>query len=329
MECLKAFILGIALTISAFAEFKPLDAELKNYAYPYPVAFHEFKIKDKSYRMAYTDLMPKGEVKGTVVLLHGKNFSGNYWEKTANDLVKNNYRVLIPDQIGFGKSSKPEAFPYSFHILSRLTHDLIVANKAEKITLVGHSMGGMLATRFALMYPEMVTKLLLINPIGLEDWKTMIPYKTVDELYQSELKNDEAKIREYQKVSYFDGKWKPEYEKGIEIAVGWTKHKDYPRIAWNAALTTDMVFTQPVVYEFKNLKMPTLLLLGTRDRTAVGKGWADPKLKDQLGRYDLLGKEVIKQIPQGTLVELPGIGHMPQVEDYDTYWKNLLGFIQK
>lgn len=314
---------------SAFAAFKPLDPELKKYPYPFPVEYFNVKVKDSSYKMAYMDISPEGTLKGTILLLHGKNFSGNYWERTAKDLVKEGYRVIIPDQIGFGKSSKPQWFPYSFHFLAQLTHDLLQEKKVVDTIVVGHSMGGMLATRFALMYPEQVKKLILVNPIGLEDWKTMVPYKNVNELYQNELKNNEEKIRDYQKVSYFDGKWKPEYEKGIEIAVGWTLHKEYPRIAWNAALTSDMVFTQPVVYEFKNLKMPTLLLIGTRDRTAIGKAWASPEVKETLGRYDKLGKEVIKMIPEGTLVELPGIGHMPQVESYDSYWQNVLKFIQK
>lgn len=314
---------------SAFAAFKPLDPELKKYPYPFPVEYFNVKVKDSSYKMAYMDISPEGTLKGTILLLHGKNFSGNYWERTAKDLVKEGYRVIIPDQIGFGKSSKPQWFPYSFHFLAQLTHDLLQEKKVVDTIVVGHSMGGMLATRFALMYPEQVKKLILVNPIGLEDWKTMVPYKNVNELYQNELKNNEEKIRDYQKVSYFDGKWKPEYEKGIEIAVGWTLHKEYPRIAWNAALTSDMVFTQPVVYEFKNLKMPTLLLIGTRDRTAIGKAWASPEVKETLGRYDKLGKEVIKMIPQGTLVELQGIGHMPQVESYDSYWQNVLKFIQK
>lgn len=45
-------------------------------------------------------------------------------------------------------------------------------------------MGGMLATRFALMFPEMTEKLILLNPIGLEDWKIKVPYQTVDEWYR-------------------------------------------------------------------------------------------------------------------------------------------------
>lgn len=321
--------LMLMTSIVSFANFKALDPELKNYPYPFPVEYFPVKIKNQNLRMAFMDVKPNGEAKGTVVLLHGKNFSGNYWERTINDFKNAGYRVIVPDQIGFGKSSKPESFPFTFQYLAQLTHELIVSRQVDKYFLIGHSMGGMLATRMSLMYPAEVQKLLLINPIGLEDWKTKVPYKNVNELFAIELKSDESKIREYQKVSYFDGQWKPEYEKGIEIAVGWTKHKDYKRVAWNAALTTDMVFTQPVVYEFKNLTMPTLLLVGTRDRTAVGKAWADPSVKEELGRYDRLGKEVIKTIPKGTLVELPGIGHIPQVESYDSYWQNVISFIQK
>lgn len=322
------FILLFSSLIT-FAGFKALDPELKTYPYPFPVEYFSVTLKDQKLKMAFMDIKAEGMEKGAVILLHGKNFSGNYWGKTANDLIMSGYRVIIPDQIGFGKSSKPENFPFTFHYLSQLTHDLILSRKIEKYTVIGHSMGGMLATRMALMNPQHVQKLILVNPIGLEDWKTKIPYKNVDELYKNELQSDEKKIREYQTMSYFDGKWKPEYEKGIEIAVGWTKHKDFKKIAWNAALTTDMVFTQPVVYEFKNLSMPTLLLVGTRDRTAVGKGWADPAIREELGRYDKLGKEVIKMIPQGTLAELPGIGHMPQIESYDSYWQKIITFLQK
>lgn len=319
----------LCFSLMAFAEFKPMDPELKNFSYPFPVNFYDVSVKDQKFQMAYMDVKPKSKVKGNVILLHGKNFSGYYWEKTVNDLTKKGYRVLVPDQIGFGKSSKPESFPYTFQLLATFTRDLAHKLDIKSYKLVGHSMGGMLATRMALMFPDEVEKLVLVNPIGLEDWKTMTPYQTVSSAFEGELKNNEEKIRNYQRVSYYDGVWKPEYEKSIEVLVGWTLHQDYPRIAWNAALTSDMVFTQPVVYEFKNLKMPTLLLLGTRDRTAIGRDRAPSPMKEKMGRYDLLGKEVIKSIPQGTLIELPGIGHMPQVENYELYWKHLNTYLQK
>lgn len=53
--------------------------------------------------------------------------------------------------------------------------------QVDKIYLLGHSMGGMLAARFTLMYPDMAEKLIFENPTGLEDWKLVVPYTTIDE----------------------------------------------------------------------------------------------------------------------------------------------------
>jgi pimeloyl-ACP methyl ester carboxylesterase len=74
-------------------------------------------------------------------------------------------------------------------------------------------MGGMLATRFALMYPEMAEKLILENPIGLEDWKTVIPYQSVEQWYAGEIKQNYDKMKAYQKEFYYGGQWKSEYDK--------------------------------------------------------------------------------------------------------------------
>ncbi len=108
-------------------------------------------------------------------------------------------------------------------------------------------MGGMLAARFALMFPERTEKLVLVNPIGVEDWKTLVPYRNLDQLYASELKMTPESIREYERLNYFGGQWKPEYAALIEIPAGWTRHPDYPVVAWDAALASVMVFTQPVL----------------------------------------------------------------------------------
>lgn len=319
----------VALLIPCFtwADFKAQDPELSTYSYPYQVSFKEIKNNEETLKMAYMDVSPKKANGQTVVLLHGKNFSGAYWKKTADDLLSKGFRVVMPDQIGFGKSSKPHTFPFTFHYLSELTQNLLKDLKVSKYTLIGHSMGGMLAIRMALMFPESVEKLLLINPIGLEDWKLKTPYKNVFENYQNELKSNLSSIKGYQQNVYYAGNWKPEYDQYIEYLVGWTKHPRYKEVAWNSALTTDMCFTQPVLYERHLLKMPTLLLIGIRDRTAIGKGWADASVQKELGRYDLLGKEFMKPITRGKLIEIENVGHMPQVEVYPRYIKEVLDFI--
>lgn len=299
------------------------DAVLTGFEYPYPVSYYSFEAQGQKLQMAYMDVKPVGTPKKTIVLLHGKNFSGFYFAPIMKELVAKGYRVVVPDQIGFGKSTKPQSFQYSFHTMARFTADLLTSIGVENFTLMGHSMGGMFSTRLALMYPERVNKLILVNAIGLEDYKTMIPYKTFDEQYPAELKTDADKIRNYQKVAYYDGKWKEEYEPMIVAAVGWTKGPDYALIAKTSVMLSDIIYTQPVYYEFKNLKMPTTLIMGQRDKTAPGKPFATPENQKKLGDYPKLGKNIVKMIPKGKLVPMAGLGHMPFVEDFSGFMKLL------
>jgi pimeloyl-ACP methyl ester carboxylesterase len=315
---------GTRATVAGDSRF---DAELSGYAYPFAVQFLELQSQKQSLRMAYMDVPAEKPNGRTVVLLHGKNFPASYWAPTIGFLTARGYRVIAPDQIGFGKSSKPAGYQYSFQQLAENTRAVLDAAGVTQVSVVGHSMGGMLATRFALMHPDRVEKLVLVNPIGLEDWKAVVPYRTIDAWYAQELKATVDSVREYQRTSYYDGKWTPEYEKLIEIPAGMTRHPDYPKVAWASALTYDMVFTQPVVHEFPQLKVPTLLVIGQRDRTAVGKAWAPKDVAATLGDYPALGKKAAAAIPGARLIELPGVGHMPQVEAFDAYAQALEGFL--
>jgi pimeloyl-ACP methyl ester carboxylesterase len=65
-------------------------------------------------------------------------------------------------------------------------------------------MGGMLAMRYALLYPQDLSGLVLVNPIGLEDWKAKgLPMATVDQLYERELKTIFNSIKRYQQTTYY------------------------------------------------------------------------------------------------------------------------------
>ena len=309
-------------------KLKSLDATLSNYEYPFEVKYLNFKSQNQDLKMAYMDVLPQKSNGKNVLLLHGKNFNGAYWKQTATELSKLGYRVIIPDQIGFGKSSKPSYYQYSFYQLAQNTKQILDELKIDKINVLGHSMGGMLATRFALMYPETTEKLILENPIGLEDYKTLTPYVSVDKMYQNELKQTAEDIKNYQLKFYYDNKWKPEYDEWMYLLAGWTVNKDYPLIVWNAALTYDMIFTQPVVYEFQKLKVPTLLIIGTRDRTALGKANASADVQSKMGLYQNLGKETQKKIPNSQLVEIENIGHLPHIEAFDKFIKPLVEFLK-
>jgi pimeloyl-ACP methyl ester carboxylesterase len=189
-------------------------------------------------------------------------------------------------------------------------------------------MGGMVATRFALMFPERTEQLVLVNPIGLEDWKRTVPYRTIDEWYRQELEKTPQGVKNYMRRSYFDGEWKEAYDPLLEIQAGWIRGPDYEEtIARVSARTYDMIFTQPVLYEFPDLQMPTLLIIGQRDRTALGTSMVPDSVAATMGRYDRLDEQTADAIPNSTLVELPGIGHVPHYETFDRFLRSLSDFL--
>ncbi|HLN72156.1 MAG TPA: alpha/beta hydrolase [Prolixibacteraceae bacterium] len=332
MKTIILTCLLFALSLFIYAQnsqLQNLDINLSNVDYPYEVHFLKVQMQNHNLQMAYMDVRSPTPNLKNIVLLHGKNFNGAYWETTIRQLVSNGYRVIVPDQIGFGKSSKPFHIQYSFQQLALNTKALLDSLGIRKTAVLGHSMGGMLATRFALMFPDITEKLILENPIGLEDYKLMVPYTSIDDLYKDELSQNYDKIKQYQLTSYYDNQWKPEYEQWVDLLAGWTLNEDYPVIAWNAALTADMIFTQPVVYEFPNIKCPTLLIIGTRDRTAIGKALATPEMQKTMGLYNKLGKKTHDKIPNSKLVELDNVGHLPHIEAFDRFIKPLVEFLNK
>lgn len=306
------------------AEVPELGARLERYDYPYPVRWFDVRSQGQDLRMAYMDLQPSQPNGETVVLLHGKNFCAPYWAATAEHLRERGYRVVMPDQVGFCKSSKPRGYQYSFHQLAANTHALLASLGVERAIVVAHSMGGMLGARYALMYPASVRKLVLVNPIGLEDWKAKgVPWRSVDEWYRSELKTTAAMIKAYQLKSYYDGHWKPAYDRWVNLQAGMYEGAGRETAAWAGALTYDMIYTQPVVHEFRGIEVPTVLIIGQRDRTALGRDVAPADVAAKLGNYPALGREAAQAIPGARLLPLERLGHAPMLEAPERFFRSL------
>ena len=300
--------------------------ELEGFAYPHPLQHYRFDSQGVAMQMAYMDIAAKAPANGrTVVLMHGKNFCGATWEGSIAALGAAGYRVVVPDQIGFCASTKPEHYQYTFQQLAANTAALLQQLGVTHAIVLGHSTGGMLATRFALMYPQVADQLVLVNPIGLEDWKALgVPSRSVDQWNERELKLNADGVRQYEKATYYVGEWKPEFERWVTMLVGLNQGPGHRVVAWNSALIYDMIFTQPVVYELPLLTMPTVLMIGTSDTTAIGSDIAPPDVKAKLGHYDRLGKDVVARIPKGRLIEFDGLGHAPQIQDPPRFHRALL-----
>jgi pimeloyl-ACP methyl ester carboxylesterase len=319
-------MIAALLLASASAHSAPVyGPELEGFEYPFPVEHHELWSQKQRLHMAYMDVRADHPNGLTVVLLHGKNFCAATWEGTIRALHGRGYRVVAPDQIGFCKSSKPAHYQYSFQELARNTRELLESLGVRESIIIGHSTGGMLGVRFALMYPDETRQLVLVDPLGLEDWKAKgVPALSIDDWYARELKTDAAHIRDYERDTYYAGEWRAEYERWVEMLAGLNAGHGKALVAWNSASIYDMIYTQPVVYEFQNLKVPTIVMIGDKDTTAIGKDFSPPDVRALLGHYPELAKRAVAAIPHAQLIEFPALGHAPMIQDPAAFHQALL-----
>ncbi|RDW78311.1 putative alpha beta hydrolase fold protein [Coleophoma crateriformis] len=301
-----------------------------SFQYPFPVHFYEFASQQKHLSMAYMDVPPANGTtfKGAIALLHGKNFCGATWNYTAHVLAADGFRVIIPDQIGFCKSSKILQYQFSLHQLATNTNGLLRSLSITNATIMGHSMGGMIASRYALTFPHQTHQLVLVDPLGLEDWQAIgVPYQIIETSFQTELATTFSSIKAYQQATYYSGNWSPSYDIWVQMLMDVYQGPEGRTFAYDMALTTDMIFTEPIVYQLPSLTMKSLLIVGDEDNTAIGKTWAPANIKPLLGHYEVLGKATAARVPNMTLIEFPTLGHAPQVEDPVGFHAALLGWL--
>src|SRR5579864_5184460 len=153
-----ATLLSLSLAPAHAAEREPANREpygigLEGFPYPYPVNLLPLVNDGEPLRMAYMDIAPTQPNGRVVVLLHGRNFPSSYWAPVIRTLAEAGYRVVVPDQIGFGKSSKPSD-ELHFDNLARNTITLLDHLGVAKADIVAHSMGGMVGVRIAGAFPD-------------------------------------------------------------------------------------------------------------------------------------------------------------------------------
>ena len=232
------------------------------------------------------DIATTGTANGHVVLLmHGNNFGGFYFGDIIDGLTDAGFRVVVPDQIGYGKSSKPIA-PYNFNTQARNTQLILEHEGIDKVMAVGHSMGGMLATRFTTQYPDSVERLVIYNPIGLSDNRFNRPMTPVAQIYERILRTDYQSTRRSlsRYVGHDPSTWNDKFELYTRIRSSWTLSSDFPRLAMVQAIISQMLYQDPVVYDWPHVHVPTLAFGGAED-LLLGPGGGLPGANAGVGRH--------------------------------------------
>jgi len=301
-------------------EVKPGSITCEDVPYPFPTAYLPVTLYGQDLRLAYMDVAPLGQPNGhTVVLLHGNNFAGFYFGGPIDALRAAGFRVVVPDQIGYGRSSKP-IIPYNFHDMARNTRLILQSLKIDRVMVVGHSMGGMLAARFATQHSDRVERLVLYNPIGLVDPRFDRPWDTADEIYKRTLASTYQTIRAglLRYVSHNPAAWTPQFESYARIRYSWTLGADWPRLAMVQTLLGQVQYLDPVVNDWAHIKAPTLVF-----------GGAEDSLPGSAAVFKQRMKFVADSIPNanGRLHLIPGLGHVPHMEAPEKTYPPLVEFL--
>jgi pimeloyl-ACP methyl ester carboxylesterase len=303
------------------ADVKPGSITCEECPYPHPSSYLPLTLYGQDVRMAYMDVAPQGQANGhTVVLLHGNNFAGFYFGVVIDAVRKEGFRVIVPDQIGYGRSSKP-IIPYSLADMARNTRSILRRLNIDKAMIVGHSMGGMLAARFATQYPDVTERLVLFNPIGLTDTRFNNPVGDPEEAYQRVLASTYQAIRAslMRYVAHKPSAWNAQFESYVRIRYAWTLGADWPRLARVQALINNLIYLDPVVYDWAHIQAPTLVYGGAEDMLAGTPAAFQEGMK-----------RIAATIPDGKarLELLPGLGHVPFLEDPERSLPPLVAFLK-
>lgn len=312
----------------------PDDLYGSNYTYPWPVKQFNFYNQHQNLTMAFMDVAPASNysvtANKTAVLLHGGNFCSVTWSDTARNLSAAGYRVILPDDIGFCKSQKPLGYSYSVDQQAMNIKSLLTAlNITDPVTIMGHSMGGMISARFGLMYPDSVHQLLLVDPLGLEDWVGKgVAFVPVDQTYEGQIVQTFDTLKAYEAANYFaNATWEPQYDTWVHMLANIYGGSHGTEFAYVMSLVTGVLLSQPYVYQLPNLQTRTYLMVGENDVTALGKAWSSADVAAKLGHYDVIGPEAAAAIPNSTFHMFPGLGHAPFLQDPAAFYEVLFSWL--
>src|ERR1700761_7556465 len=319
---------GIAQREPGIAQREAYGIGLEGFPYPYPVNLLPLVNDGEPLRMAYMDIAPAQPNGRVVVLLHGRNFPSSYWAPEIKLLTENGYRVVVPDQIGFGKSSKPSG-ELHFDNLARNTIALLDHLQIAKADIVAHSMGGMLAIRIARAYSDRVNHLVLAAPIGLEDYRIYAPPTPTEKVLDNEDKLTAEGYRKQLENNYAP-KIAPEaMTPFIDARFNIKGSAEYPR--WLRAFVSSgqMIYREPVVHEIPLVTIPTLFIMGADDHNAPGRPNAPEALRPKMGQNAELAKALAAKMANGRAEVIENAGHLVFLDAPDKFNALMLAFLTK
>ena len=293
------------------AHWGPVSINLEGVPYPHPVHFLNRNLYGQDVRIAYMDVPPVGRSNSqTVVMLHGGSYYGWYWEDSIEALTNVGYRVITVDRLGWGRSSKP-IIPYSAALHAANTRAILEHLGIDKAALVGHSMGGKLASNFAYTYPEVATHLVMVNPIGIGNptsgrlWREASSGDTDPDLQQIYERNLGTEVRRI-------AEWKPEHLEHVRIRYGHALSAEYPRLNLVRSLNSGIT-SAPIASFWPKIRTRAMLIGGAQD---------GPNFPER-------SRAAADLLPNGEHFMIEEAGHNPHEETPEILNRELIRFLSE
>jgi pimeloyl-ACP methyl ester carboxylesterase len=237
-----------------------------------------------------------------VILLHGLGGNSQNWALNIGPLARR-FRVIVPDQIGFGKSDKP-FIHYRVGTYVDYLDQFCKQLKIERASLVGNSMGGWVAAAYTVAFPERVERLVLVDAAGYEP-PANFDYRILYGLNPSTregMKQIAARV-------FYNKLFQSDALIDAAMAARFTAGDGYTITSIIESIKRGEDFLDN---RLKSIKQPTLVVWGRQDGLTP--------LAD--------GERFRKEIPNSTLLVIDECGHVPQFEKAAEFNAAVVKFLQ-
>jgi pimeloyl-ACP methyl ester carboxylesterase len=252
-----------------------------------------------------------GGDKPVILLLHGFASDLDVYIRVIPELAKT-YRVLAIDSLGFGKTAKPTGETYSLTLYAKLMAEFIDKINVGKMMVVGHSMGGKIAMVLTVLYPHLVSKLVLVDTDGffkvpffmqLGSLKLMKPiiFKLI---------GSRSFIKQTLKSVYVNHALITEelIDRNVEMVADPATRE--AMVSMNANYYLNDLTRTGYRKRLSELKLPILIIWGDTDKFVATK-------------YAAVAN---RELPNSQLVIIKHCGHVPQYEQPEAFLQALKSF---
>ena len=268
-------------------------------------------------RVAFIDA---GEGGRTLLLVHGLASNAGFWRYNIPGFVEAGYRVVAVDLPGYGKSEKG-AYPYDMAFYAETLARLIEAEDLGPVVYVGHSMGGQVGITLALRRPDLVERLVLASPAGIEPFEDGEGQWLANALTQTGVTNaTEDAVRRNLAANFY--RWSPEWEWMVEERARMAKTEEMDAFSYAVIRSVHGMIDQPTTDLLPQLAVPTLIVYGRHDNL-IPNPYLNP------GSTRAVFERGAEAIPNAALVELDGAGHMLQIERPAAFNEAVLDYLRR